>query len=92
MEYPKEFRFRGAPEMLGRTLCVSRATVYGWKRENRVPDKYAARIETLVRKITVSKRVPKAKPEPVEMPSGTQQIRLCDIAQMIADYLKQKGL
>ena len=92
MEYPKEFRFRGAPDMLGRTLCVSRTTVYGWKRENHIPDRYASRIDTLLRKVARRSRVPKVKPEPVEMPSGTQQIRLSDIAQMIADYLKQEGV
>jgi hypothetical protein len=92
MKYPKEFCFRGAPDMLGRALCVSRTTVYGWKRENHIPDRYANRIDTLLRKVNRRSPVPKVKPEPVEMPSGTQQITLADIAQTIADYLRQKGL
>lgn len=94
MEYPKEFRFRGAPEIVGQALSVSRNTVYSWSHEGRIPDRYAGKIDALVRKVRVRGRVRKQiEIPPAALPSvAVNTVKLSDIVQLVADYLKQEGM
>lgn len=94
MEYPQEFRFRGAPDIVGRTLSVTRTTVHGWKMKNHIPDRYAPKVLALASRF---RRMHSKQASPVESIvkpeiNTARTVQLSDIAQMIADYLKQKGL
>lgn len=94
MNYPNELRYWGAAEDVAKACGVSKQTVYLWKSKNAVPPRVAKQ----VRRLAKQKRVllkPAAEPAPAPTPEPqpeTLKLKLSDIAQMIADYLKQEGL
>lgn len=94
MNYPNELRYWGAAEDVAKACGVSKQTVYLWKSKNAVPPRVAKE----VRRLAKQKRVllkPAAEPAPAPTPEPqpeTLKLKLSDIAQMIADYLKQEGL
>lgn len=94
MKYPNELRYWGAAEDVAKACGVSKQTVYLWKSKNAVPPRVAKE----VRRLAKQKRVllkPAAEPAPAPTPEPqpeTLKLKLSDIAQMIADYLKQEGL
>ena len=94
MNYPNELRYWGAAEDVAKACGVSKQTVYLWKSKNAVPPRVAKE----VRRLAKQKRVllkPAAEPAPAPTPEPqpeTLKLKLSDIAQMIADYLKQEGM
>lgn len=96
MKYPNELRHYGAAEEIAKMCGVSRQTVYYWKHKGEVP----VRVEKQIRRMVKQRRAlskpaeqpaPAAAPQPQPQPE-TLKLKLSDIAQMIADYLKQEGL
>lgn len=98
MKYPNELCHYGAAEEIANACGVSRQAVYYWKRKGEIPP----RVEKKIRRMVKRKRAllkpaerpaPAPAPEPQPQPQPeTLKLKLSDIAQMIADYLKQEGM
>ena len=92
MNYPNELRYYGAAEEIAKMCGVSRQTVYYWKHKGEVPPRVEKQIRAMVkRKRDLLK--PAEQPAPAAAPHPQPEtLKLSDIAQMIADYLKQEGM
>lgn len=96
MNYPNELRYYGAAEDVAKACGVSKQTVYLWKSKNAVPPRVAKEVRRLAKQKRdllkpAEQPAPAPTPEPQPQPE-TLKLKLSDIAQMIADYLKQEGL
>lgn len=97
MKFPEEFDYWGGLNDLSRTIKMDRSTVGYWKRTDKVPRKHEKAVMQAVYKLR-EERAPteaimdkvRAKPQ-VPEPSP-DKVRLSDIVDMIADYMRERGL
>jgi hypothetical protein len=92
MKYPTGFDYRGACIELAKVAGVQATAVYNWKRKGSIPRKYARLIKAYIEKLDAP--VVEPAPETLDLFDDfvRPQVTLADIAQTIADYLRQKGL
>lgn len=101
MKFPEEFDYWGGLNDLSRTIKVDRSTVGYWKRTNKVSRKHEKAVMQALHKLreeragteaimdTVRAAPPKPEPKPLPPPN---KVRLSDIVDMIADYMRERGL
>lgn len=100
MKFPEDFKYYGGLNDLSRAIKVDRSTVGYWKRADKVSRKHEKAVMQAVYKLRseraetekIMDRVrtelpPVAEPEPV-----IEKVRLSDIVDMIADYMRERGL
>jgi len=85
VKYPKEFDYYGGAIALAEMLDVGPGRVRNWKRLGRVSSKYESHVREAVRRFNS----PPPEPEPAP---ARAQARLSDIADLIADFLRERGL
>lgn len=91
MKYPTGFDYRGACIELAKVAGVQATAVYNWKRKGSIPRKYARAIKAYIEKLDAPV-VEYAEEEIFFEDLRPTPVTLADIAQTIADYLRQKGL
>ena len=90
MKFPEEFDYWGGLNDLSRTIKVDRSTVGYWKRTNKVSRKHEKAVMQAVYKLREQMNAA-PEPEPKPLPSP-DKVRLSDIVDMIADYMRERGL
>lgn len=102
MKFPEEFDYWGGLNDLSRTIKVDRSTIGYWKRTDKVAKKHEkavmqavyklreerASTEAIMDKVRAKPQVP---PPPAPAPTP-DKVRLSDIVDMIADYMRERGL
>ena len=95
MKFPAEFDYYGGLNDLARAIKADRSTVGYWKRTNKVPRKREKSVMDAVYKL----RSERASTEAImdEVRAQTQvpppsKVRLSDIVDMIADYMRERGM
>lgn len=101
MKFPEEFDYWGGLNDLSRTIKVDRSTVGYWKRTNKVSRKHEKAVMQALHKLRSERasteaimdkvRAAPPKPEPKPLPPPNK-VRLSDIVDMIADYMRERGL
>ena len=100
MKFPEDFKYYGGLNDLSRAIKVDRSTVGYWRRSDKVSRKHEKAVMQAVYKLRSeraetekimdrvrTKLPPVAEPEPV-----IEKVRLSDIVDMIADYMRERGL
>ena len=90
MKFPEEFDYWGGLNDLSRTIKVDRSTVGYWKRTNKVSRKHEKAVMQALHKLREQMNAA-PEPEPKPLPP-TDKVRLSDIVDMIADYMRERGL
>ena len=97
MKFPAEFDYYGGLNDLARTIKADRSTVGYWKRTNKVPKKREKDVLQAVHKLREERASTeaimdevRAKPQPQVPPPN--KVRLSDIVDMIADYMRERGM
>lgn len=83
MKFPKEFDYYGGSIALAEMLDVEPGRVRNWKRNDKVAEKFESHVREAVRRLNAP------QPEPAPAPT---QVRLSDIADLIADFLRERGM
>ena len=99
MKFPDEFDYWGGLNDLARTIKVDRSTVGYWKRTNKVSKKHEKAVMQAVYKLREERArteaimdTVRAKPQVPPPPPLPDKVRLSDIVDMIADYMRERGL
>ena len=98
MKFPAEFDYYGGLNDLARAIKADRSTVGYWKRTNKVPRKREKDVLQAVHKLREERASTEAimdevRAKPQVQPEPTiARVRLSDIVDMIADYMRERGM
>ena len=93
MKFPKEFKYYGGCVALANALDVLPQRVRNWKIKDNVPHAWRREVREQVKRLSHVDVEP--GPEPVSKPEPQptiDRVRLSDIVDMIADYIRERGL
>lgn len=97
MKFPAEFEYWGGLNDLARAIKADRSTVGYWRRTDKIPKKHEKAVMQAVHKLREERASTeaimdevRAKPQPQVPPPS--KVRLSDIADMIADYMRERGM
>ena len=97
MKFPAEFEYWGGLNDLARTIKADRSTVGYWRRTDKIPKKREKDVLQAVHKLREERASTeaimdevRAKPQPQVPPPN--KVRLSDIVDMIADYMRERGM
>lgn len=97
MKFPAEFEYWGGLNDLARTIKADRSTVGYWRRTDKIPKKHEKAVMQAVHKLREERASTeaimdevRAKPQP-QVPAPNK-VRLSDIVDMIADYMRERGM
>ena len=97
MKFPAEFDYYGGLNDLARTIKADRSTVGYWRRTDKIPRKREKDVMQAVNKLREERASTeaimdevRAKPQPQVPPPS--KVRLSDIVDMIADYMRERGM
>ena len=101
MKFPAEFEYWGGLNDLARTIKADRSTVAYWRRTDKIPKKREKDVMQAVHKLRSERASTeaimdevRAKPQPQPQPQvpAPNKVRLSDIVDMIADYMRERGM
>ena len=97
MKFPAEFEYWGGLNDLARAIKADRSTVGYWRRTDKIPKKHEKAVMQAVHKLREERASTeaimdevRAKPQ-VQVPPPAK-VRLSDIVDMIADYMRERGM
>lgn len=97
MKFPAEFEYWGGLNDLARTIKADRSTVAYWRRTDKIPKKREKDVMQAVYKLRSERASTeaimdevRAKPQPQVPPPA--KVRMSDIVDMIADYMRERGM
>lgn len=97
MKFPAEFDYYGGLNDLARAIKADRSTVGYWRRTDKIPKKREKEVLQVVHKLREERASTeaimdevRAKPQPQVPPPS--KVRLSDIVDMIADYMRERGM
>lgn len=97
MKFPAEFEYWGGLNDLARTIKADRSTVAYWRRTDKIPKKREKDVMQAVHKLREERASTeaimdevRAKPQPQVPPPA--KVLLSDIVDMIADYMRERGM
>lgn len=104
MKFPAEFDYYGGLNDLARAIKADRSTVGYWRRTDKIPKKREKDVLQAVNKLRSerasteaimdevrAKPQPQVPPPPLP-PPPPNKVRLSDIVDMIADYMRERGM
>lgn len=97
MKFPAEFEYWGGLNDLARTIKTDRSTVGYWRRTDKIPKKREKDVMQAVHKLREERASTEAIMDEVRAqtqvpPPSPSKVRLSDIVDMIADYMRERGM